>query len=61
MLKIQENILGRKMYKCKLCGHQSKPRETQFELITKKRELDKGWEIIEVKKVCCNCWLKNQK
>lgn len=49
------------MYKCEICKYQSKPEETQFRLIIKKRQLEKGWEIEEEKKVCCNCWIKGEK
>jgi hypothetical protein len=46
------------MYKCQMCKRQSAKKDTQFNLITKKRELEKGFEIAEEKKVCLNCWLK---
>ena len=46
------------MYKCQLCGYQSGPYETQFTIITKKRKLQKGWEIAELKKGCYKCAIK---
>lgn len=48
------------MYRCEKCKEQSKPKETQFRLVTKKRKLEKGWEIVEEKKICSKCW-RNKK
>ncbi|MHA1481998.1 MAG: hypothetical protein ACTSQA_00995 [Candidatus Heimdallarchaeaceae archaeon] len=44
------------MYRCQICDEQSKERETKFRLVTKKRILDKGFEISEEKETCPNCY-----
>ena len=44
------------MYKCQICKYQSERGETQFNLITKIRPLQKGFEIAEEKKVCKECY-----
>lgn len=48
------------MYRCEICGCQSEPNETQFNLITKKNKLEKGWEIAEGKRCCCKCYTKSK-
>jgi hypothetical protein len=53
------------MFKCQICHRQSKARQVQFTIITKKREKmyenrKKGFEIEEEKKVCYNCYLRDK-
>lgn len=47
------------MYKCKICLKQSGRGDTMFRKITKKRILDKGWEIAEEKDCCEKCYIKS--
>ena len=54
----QDWLLNRedKMYRCKICKKQSEKGDVMFRKITKKRILDKGWEIKEEKDCCKECY-----